>query len=220
MHSNSKCLCLFIEIDLNDLIADIIHGDIKHQNVLIFEDEGHGFIAKMADFGFSTGFQGENDKISFPRSRPWNAPEYHDRYFFHEEAKRMDVYSFGLLCFWFLFGASGQLPLAPWMQYENVETISFEGNGESLVILENLMENQDDNLLRWIIWVINCQDDFKDDERHNLEQFFCFTLVRKPDQRNMNFNDLLSSLAPYRLDIKYYSHYSLLIIFSEQYSRR
>jgi serine/threonine protein kinase len=197
MHSNSICFSLYLKLDVTNSIIDIIHGDIKHQNVLIFRDEDHGFIAKMADFGFSTGFQGENDKISFPRSRPWNAPEYHDRYFFPEEAKRMDVYSFGLLCFWFLFGTCGQLPLAPWMQYD-AECISFEGNSESLDVLECLKENEDDDLLRWIAWIINRHDGFDEGERNHLNQFFCITLVRKPDQRNMNYNDLISSLTPHR----------------------
>jgi serine/threonine protein kinase len=152
----------------------------------------------MADFGFSIGFQGENDKIFLPESRPWNAPEYHERHFSPEEAKRVDIYSFGLLCFWLLFGMSGQLPLAPWMQNEDAESISFEGNRERLAILEWLKNNKDDDLLRWIAWIISRQDGFKDDVRYHLEQFFRFTLVRKPDQRNMNYNNLLSSLAPHR----------------------
>jgi hypothetical protein len=86
------------------------------------------------------------------------------------------------------------------MQYENAESISFESSSESLDILECLKENEDDNFLRWIAWLINCQDDLNDIERNNLKEFFSFTLVQKPDQRNMKYNDLLSSLAPHRLD--------------------
>lgn len=216
MHLNSMWFFLYIEVDRSqrtNYVIDIIHGDIKHENILIFKDKDHGFIAKVADFGFSTGFQGENDKIFLPKSRPWHAPEYHDRHFSPEEAKRTDIYSFGLVCFWLLFGTSGQLPFAPWMQYENAESISFEVNYEHPSILECLKKNEDDDLLKWIAWVINCQDDFNDGERKNLKQFFRFTLVRKPDQRNMNYNDLLSSLAPHRQDLKIHSYYLLLIIF-------
>jgi serine/threonine protein kinase len=200
MHSNSTCLCLYIEIDITHF-TDIIHGDIKPQNVLIFPNEDHGFVAKMADFGFSIGFQRENDRIFLPESRPWNPPEHHNRHFFPEEAKRMDIYSFGLLCFWLLFGTSDQLPLAPWMQYENAESISFEGS-ESLDIFECLKKNEDDNLLRWIAWLIDYQEDFNDSERNDLKQFFRFTLVRKSSQRNMDFDVLLSSLTSNRLEKK------------------
>jgi serine/threonine protein kinase len=56
-----------------DLTADIIHGDIKPQNVLIFEDETDHFTAKVADFGFSTMFRGDQDYVSMPRSTPWYA---------------------------------------------------------------------------------------------------------------------------------------------------
>jgi serine/threonine protein kinase len=153
----------------------------------------------MADFGFSIGFQSENDKIFLPRSRPWNAPEYHNRHFSPEEAKRMDIYSFGLLCFWLLLGNSGHLTLAPWMQFENADSISFEGNNEMLDILESLKESKDDSLLLWIAWLVDRREDFKE-ERNNLMQFFRFTLVRKPDQRNMNYKNLLSCLSPHRLD--------------------
>lgn len=195
MHSNSICFFLYMKADVTNSISDIIHGDIKHQNVLVFKNKNDRFVAKMADFGFSTAFLGENDKISFPRSRPWNAPEYHERYFSPEQAKRMDIYSFGLLCFWFLFGTSDQLPL-----YENTESVNFEGKGASLNIIERLKKNEDDNFLKWIAWVLDRQDNIKDTERYNLKQFFRFTLVRKPDQRNMNYDHLLSSLASHRLN--------------------
>lgn len=69
-------------------------------------------------------------------------------------------------------------------------------------ILECLKESDDDKLVMWIASVINRQGDFSDDERNNLKQFFRFTLAQKPDQRNMEYNDLLFSLAPHRSDKK------------------
>ena len=47
---------------------------------------------------------GESGKALLPKSRPWNAPEHHFGELEVQEAKRMDVHSFGMLCFWFLFG--------------------------------------------------------------------------------------------------------------------
>ena len=41
--------------------------------------------------------------IHMPRSRGWNAPEWHHRGFTYRDAEKMDVYSFGLLCLWLFF---------------------------------------------------------------------------------------------------------------------
>ena len=43
-------------------------------------------------------------KVILPKSRPWNAPEHHTGEFSAQEAKKTDVYSFGMLCLWLLFG--------------------------------------------------------------------------------------------------------------------
>jgi hypothetical protein len=37
-----------------------------------------------------------------PRSDPWNAPEYNHRKFSNAAAKKMDTYSFAMLCVWLL----------------------------------------------------------------------------------------------------------------------
>ena len=80
----------------------IIHGDIKPQNVLIFEDQPGRYTAKVMDFGYSTLFSTEKDLINMPLSWPWAAPEWHHRGFLPSHAMKMDVYSIGLLCLWLL----------------------------------------------------------------------------------------------------------------------
>jgi serine/threonine protein kinase len=52
-------------------MTDVIHGDIKPDNVLIFKNEHGNFISKLADFGFSTLSMQENELILLPRSNPW-----------------------------------------------------------------------------------------------------------------------------------------------------
>ena len=79
--------------------------DIKPQNVLVFKNAIiRKITAKVADFGYSTLATGESEKVLFPKSRPWNAPEHHFGGFKVEEAKKTDVYSFGILCLCILFG--------------------------------------------------------------------------------------------------------------------
>ena len=61
---------------------------------------------KVADFGYSTLTVGDSGKVILPKSRPWNAPEHHPGEFNTQEAKKTDVYSFGMLCLWLLFGTA------------------------------------------------------------------------------------------------------------------
>ena len=73
--------------------------------MLVFKDATTGEITvKVADFGYSTLTVGESGKVILPKSRPWNAPEHHFGEFNAQEAKKADVYSFGMLCLWLLFG--------------------------------------------------------------------------------------------------------------------
>lgn len=82
----------------------IIHGDITTENVLTFEDNSR-IIAKVADLGSATCFHGHDYLYSMPNIEPENAPEHHTRSFRPELAKEMEVYSFGMLCFWLVFEA-------------------------------------------------------------------------------------------------------------------
>ena len=83
----------------------VVHGDIKPQNILVFKDAiTKKITVKVTDFGYSTLTVGESGMVSLPKSRPWNAPEHHFGEFNVQEAKKTDVYSFGMLCLWLLFG--------------------------------------------------------------------------------------------------------------------
>ena len=89
----------------SDKNIGVVHGDIKPQNVLVFKDIFTTKITvKVADFGYSTFTMGKSGKVLLPKSRPWNAPEHHFGEFEAHEAKKTDVYSFGMLCLWVLFG--------------------------------------------------------------------------------------------------------------------
>lgn len=81
---------------------DIIQGDIKPENVLIFETSSGGYLAKVADFGYSTQYTEMNNLVNMPRSELWHAPEWHHRGFIPAQAMKMDAYSFGTLVPWVL----------------------------------------------------------------------------------------------------------------------
>ena len=67
------------------------------------------YTAKMTDFGsFCYGLR-DNDTVNLPQSAPWNAPEYYAGDVNLLDAKKMDVHSFGLVCFWIFFYQSSPL---------------------------------------------------------------------------------------------------------------
>lgn len=112
---NGKKLSLYDRLRLCSDIAEairamhsisIIHGDIKPENILIFEDGANNIVPKLIDFGYSTLFAREQSvPIAMPGSWPWYAPEWHHKFKAKDitMAKKMDAYSFGLLCVWILF---------------------------------------------------------------------------------------------------------------------
>ncbi|KAL8920333.1 MAG: hypothetical protein Q9208_006304 [Pyrenodesmia sp. 3 TL-2023] len=78
----------------------IVHGDVKLENVLMFSEEGSGFVAKLSDFGFcGVEIMGE---YQYQGTRLLNAPEVRHSEFLHAvhtslAFMKCDVYSFGLL---------------------------------------------------------------------------------------------------------------------------
>ncbi|KAL8691643.1 MAG: hypothetical protein Q9218_003178 [Villophora microphyllina] len=93
-------------------VCGVIHGDIKPQNVLIFQKRpGEAIVAKISDFGgcqasealARTNPQYEDFVYSLAGTEYWNAPEAasRDDPAFGRETR--DYYSFGLLVFYILF---------------------------------------------------------------------------------------------------------------------
>jgi serine/threonine protein kinase len=111
-YSTKKQLCLDIASGLDAVhFSNIVHGDIKSENVLIFDKESGGLTAKLSDFGFATldlDFHAAIDgkKMSMREHRakaylstgthPWTSPEF-GRVVPWAEAFSSDVYSWGLL---------------------------------------------------------------------------------------------------------------------------
>lgn len=85
------------------LNVDVIHGDLKPENVLVFPgQDGGGYAPKVIDFGYSTYGFGDDDLVRLPRTPAWAAPEWHHREFRIKDAKKADIYSFSKICEWIL----------------------------------------------------------------------------------------------------------------------
>ena len=163
---------------------------------MIFEENSR-IIAKVADFGFATCFQNHNDLISIPRKEPWNAPEHHARPFRSEQAKQMDIYSFGLLCFWLIFeaGSPDGLQLPPKMILESGESVNFWGRQPKKSLLQL---GKDDRLTDLACWLVHEDSNFSNSMKDCLGLFFQSTLAFKPGSRCTDFELLLNLLVPYR----------------------
>ncbi|KAF8459874.1 hypothetical protein BDZ91DRAFT_740929 [Kalaharituber pfeilii] len=91
----------------------IVHGDVKPENILIFDSRhGDGYTAKLGDFGFSVNQREEdlvlksNGQASWKlvgRSWPWNDPECHLHRTW-DQLQKTDVFSYGLLVWSVLSG--------------------------------------------------------------------------------------------------------------------
>jgi len=176
----------------------VIHGDIKPQNVLVFKDATGKTTVKVADFGYSTLAASEDlaasgdlassstAKVLLPKSRPWNAPEHHFGEFTATGAKMTDVYSFGMLCLWVLFGST---------QKEcRSEGISFHASNGQRTPLEHLKD--DDELGAVANQLVDSIPlaSFNAGHRICLKEFFHLTIQLKPENRASELDKLVGLL--------------------------
>ncbi|RBQ99950.1 hypothetical protein FVER53590_12516 [Fusarium verticillioides] len=169
--------------------SNVIHGDIKPQNILIFKRD-EGFTAKVADFGYSAWYASDDKHIVLPRSPLWHAPEI-DEYpeFNLRMALQTDVYSFGLVCLWFMFYSylSGNTPL-PGLDLSTPLLHSDNPKERSLQLLSRLKSSNNSNVsLSQLVEHVLCQESGLDLIFKN--SILCFfqgcldpdTNVRSPD---------------------------------------
>ncbi|KAF2685426.1 TPR-like protein [Lentithecium fluviatile CBS 122367] len=196
---NRLKICADVGIAIRDMhLNNIIHGDIKPQNVLIFEESPGIYTAKVADFGLSTHFRGENDLINIPISVPWNAPEYHNRAFYPQDAKAMDVYSFGMLCLWLLFGIETSTTTSnPLEAADTTGIFSFEAQDWSEKG-DLLLSWKSSRLLDWAIQLTTGDRRLKTNAKDRVTRFFLSSLCVNPQKRITDWGCFLSFLDPAR----------------------
>ncbi|KAH8885906.1 kinase-like protein [Thozetella sp. PMI_491] len=178
--------------------SQLVHGDIKPQNVLVFKDDSGSFTAKVADFGFSTQYALDNHRIMLPESKPWFAPECL-RYpgFSPQEAVRTDIFSFGMLCLWFIFERhlSGILPSLEGLPPE-IACYNYTGEDRSLKLLAEI---KDKGALEQIATsLVMLETDWDDAMKDMLKRFFRQCLPYDPASRAVDMQQLLQHIHDYR----------------------
>ena len=167
--------------------------------MLIFEDDSR-VTAKLADFGFATCLQSGEELLLIPVSEPWNAPEYSDHLFRPESAKKMDIYSFALLCAWLLFeaGSSGGFLLPPDINLETDQYFSFEPRQSGKNLLELWKRDSSNKLVKCLSGLVREDQRLNSTVKDNLIPFFCSTLTFDPKSRCTELEHLVSLLVPSR----------------------
>lgn len=175
--------------------------------MLIFQDDRlGGYVAKIADFGYSTRFARDNALIDIAESRPWTAPEHHWRKRYNpSDARKTDVFSFGMLCLWLLFesefcGMTHTAPATP-KSKETLPNIRrlFETEGRKIDFIQEL--KADDKLLKIASQLITSSAEASASQKIALERFFSLTLASDPLKRASDLSGLLCLLSPDKLSL-------------------
>ena len=155
--------------------SGVIHGDIKPDNLLVFGTTSDGVNLRLADFGFSSLFA---SKITITGTRGWLAPEWHHRHFTTDVvgAKKMEMYTYGLLCHWLLFDA-----------VQNSENLNYDPNVETPLSSARRLTSEEAGL--------------DDQQRRQLLRLFEETLVEDRDVRSSEFGKIIEILLPDEYDI-------------------
>ena len=130
----------------------------------------------MTDFGYSTLFATEDDLIEMPFSGIWTAPDWHYRKILPKQGRKMDVYSFGMLCLWLLF-------------YNQTTSRDRDFKKDLASPMDPLYHVSE---------LLKATPDMALWERENLQKLFSLTLVPNPAERSANMQDLLHLLSPSR----------------------
>lgn len=178
-------------------MLDIIHGDIKPQNVLVFRAEDGSFTGKVADFGFSTRYAREDTRLVLPWSWPWHAPEFDE---YHEfttaQALKTDVFSFGLLCLWLLFekSLSGIRPLPEAAQLKS-PLHAYKDEEQALKLLDKLKKK--DSLVWFANQLVIAEAGFDDKTKAMLQNYFRGCLISDPTVRDVDMKHSLQHINIY-----------------------
>ena len=105
----------------------------------------------------------------------------------------MDVYSFGMLCFWVLFGSSPDLQPPPDLALLPGQYISFDRPLDESNRLRYLQRDSKNSLRIWAVWLVT-QTIQDSSARDLMTEFFRLSLPQDPEDRCANFGCLVNLL--------------------------
>ena len=142
------------------------------------KNETGAYTARVIDFGYSTVYTGRG-RIEIPRTEGWEAPEWAQRGgFSFSEARKVDVFSFGLVCLWLLL-----------YDYSNPLNIC-------------KLRREARNMAAFACDRVRLQSALDDLKKQKLMMLFMSTLTSDPEERSSDFDPILQYLTARRYDLK------------------
>ncbi|KAL9029684.1 MAG: hypothetical protein Q9196_002108 [Gyalolechia fulgens] len=177
---------------------DIVHGDVKCENVLVFEkedsdhrsDNGFNLQCKLTDFGVSRHPDGG---VSLGGSRPWQAPECsRGAYFRIEAAKSTDIYSFGMLLWRVMFDGD------PFKFLEGTSSIEAKNDKERRRKRNEVVAalKKDDRLVQHVCESLAVSERFDRFQIELLSEVMSITLALDPSRRELDLGRIIRLLTP------------------------
>ena len=148
-------------------------------------------MAKLTDFESSCIGNSEDDEVQLRRTLPWDAPEWHHRWFTLQDAKRQDIFSFGLVCLFFFFQPLvGETQSCTFSNSILIRILS------EMDIVEALPELKSKKALSvFADSALAMFFDVSSSQRESLSRFFKSTLALEPEKRELDLQNLIRLLT-------------------------
>ena len=156
----------------------------------------------MTDFGYAGWISAQEDDISLflPRSRPSHAPEYYRRAFSLSQARKLDLFSTGLLFLWLLFHdavvPTNLLSECSSLNLEKPPQLCHETIFENPDLIERLKHGR--LLPELVKELVYSTDSLTANQKENLHIVLASLLDHIPDHRVLNLLKLIH-LAGYEM---------------------
>lgn len=149
---------------------------------MIFNEDGE-FVAKVAGFRCAARIANEDDLIHVPKTDSLYAPEHSYESVTPAQARKMDVFSVGMLCMWVMFEKylSGITPLPKEAYWAKQYFQCGEGEHLNQKILRDL--KQDGGLVMLAQQLMTAEKDLDDERKKALCEFVSVSLAYSPDER-------------------------------------
>lgn len=146
---------------------------------------------KIADFAFACFGASEDEPVKVSRTEPWDAPEWHHRYFSLKDAKKMDIYSIGVLCLWLFFRHDNMNELGPGITVG----MAFSGQDPGLTAKLQAFKGNGDALLDCAFRLTKQSRDIDEDARDSLLKALPLTIQSDPNKRQPTIEAFIGLLC-------------------------
>ena len=130
--------------------------------------------------------------MQLSRSEPWDAPEWSHVDFSFPAAKKMDIYSYGLLCLWLFFGDA---TLAGWELPSATVHAVFSGQDSTAFAEFQWRKKTGNDIMHLALALTGQHTSFTSETKSRLRDLFTLTLDIDAGRRSGDIESLLQILC-------------------------